>query len=379
MSPPVDPCRAYLPFAEWPVLDRHRWEALRAPVVPGRFSERSAATKLSPRSLEKFGDGYARWLGFLRYRGWLDATASPGARVTTERLAAYFDLLVELENRPYTILGRFQELARALALLEPGTCFRHVTHPGGRPLRETLDLRSRDQEIHHPADLLLWGIELMEGALSRSPRRRQVQMRDGLLIAILAFRGLRLGSVVSLTLDGSVRRDGPEGMWRLDIQGEDVKNSRYILATLPRLLGPWIDRYVEVERRELLAGQKSEAFWINWGGEPLAPIGLDKRIRWLSAKRFGASRAFGTHRFRYCISTTAPLLILDQPGLAAALLRITSRVMAEHYDRGDAVLAVKAFHKTLAEARDRSETLARDTLEPLGPDTLSFTAPSETE
>ncbi|WP_191085457.1 hypothetical protein [Roseococcus microcysteis] len=186
--------------------------------------------------------------------GLLDTNASPGARVTTERLAAYFDLLVELENRPYTILGRFQDLARALALLEPGTCFRHVTHPGGRPLREMLDLRSRDQEIHPPADLLLWGIELMEGALSRSPRRRQVQMRDGLLIAILAFRGLRLGSVVSVTLDGSVRRDEPEGAWRLDIQGEDVKNSRYILAILPRLLGPWIDRYVEVERRELLAG-----------------------------------------------------------------------------------------------------------------------------
>jgi len=375
----MDPRRAYLPFAEWPVRDRRRWAAVRAPLVAGRFSERSAATKLSPRSLEKFQGGYARWLGFLGYMGWLHAEAAPGARATRERLAAYFDLLVQLENRPYTILGRFQELARALSLLEPGICFRHVTHPGGRPLREMLDLRSRDQEIHHPADLLLWGTELMEGAMSRPPRRRQVQMRDGLLIAMLAFRGLRLRSVVSLTLGGSVRRDGPDDPWRLDIQGEDVKNARYILATLPRLLGPWIDRYVEVERAELLAGHKSDAFWINWGGEPLGQAGLDKRIRWLSAKRFGAGRAFGTHRFRYCISTTAPLLIPDQPALAAALLRITSRVMAEHYDRGDAVLAFKAFHKTLAAARHESETLARTSMDPAGQGALSFDTPSESE
>lgn len=359
MTRPVDPRRACLPLAEWPEGERRRWEALTAPQKGRRFTQREPASRLSAATLKKTAEGYGRWLGFLRYQGWLDPAEAPGDRVTQERLAAFFEVMVELGNRGYTIAGRFDELRDALELLEPGRCFRHVTHPGGRPLREVLDLRSRPQEIHHPADLLAWGVELMQGALKRSARRRQVQLRDGLLIATLAFRGLRLRSVLSLALGQSVWRDHETGLWRLELEAEDVKNERFISAQLPQLLGPWIDRYVAVERAELLGEHRSEAFWINWGGEPLGKAGLDKRIRWLSAKRFGAGRAFGTHRFRHCIATTAPLLMPDQPGLAAALLRITGQVVEEHYDRGDAVLAFKAYHKALAEERRKSVTLAR--------------------
>lgn len=359
MSRAVDPRCACLRVADWPEAERRRWEALTAPPEERRFSERGPATHLSPASLEKYASGYGRWLGFLRYQGWLDPAARPGERVTQERLAAFFDLLVELGNRAHTIAGRFDELRRALQFLEPGRDFSFVTHPGGRSLREVLDLTCRHQEIHHPADLLAWGVELMEGALSRSPRRRQVQLRDGLLIAIQAFRGLRLRSVMSMALGERVRRDETTGLWRLELEAEDVKNGRYISAQLPLLLGHWIDRYVEVERAELLGGNQSDAFWINWGGEPLGEVGFDKRIRWQSGKRFGEDRAFGTHRFRHCIATAAPLLAPEQPGLAAALLRITGRVVADHYDRGDAVLAFKAYHKTLAEERRRTATLAQ--------------------
>jgi hypothetical protein len=172
--------------------------------------------------------------------------------------------------------------------------------------------------------------------------------------APLAFRGLRLRSLLSLQLGTSVVRDPVTGLWRLEIEGEDVKTGRYISARLPELLGPWIDRYVAVERCELLGDRATDAFWVNWGGERLEEKGLDKRIHWQSAKRFGANRAFRTHRFRHCIGSTTPLLLPEVPGLAAALLRITGSVAERSYDRSAAVLAFRALHATLAAERKRT-------------------------
>ena len=219
---------------------------------------------------------------------------------------------------------------------------------------------------YHPIDLWHWGLVLMQSALRlRGPKRRQVQLRDGLLISILAFRGIRLRSITSLTLGGSMTRDPYSGAWRLDLQPEDVKNRKYISTQLAVVLAPWLDRYVEVERQELLNGARSDAFWINWGGEKLEEKGVDKRIRWLSAKRFGPGNAFGTHRFRHCIASTAPIILPEYPGLAATLLQISHGVLNEHYDRGSDVMALKALHKTIAADRKATEHLAR---EAFGPD-----------
>lgn len=62
-------------------------------------------------------------------------------------------------------------------------------------------------------------------------------------------------------------------------------------------------------------------------------------------QRFGAHRAFGTHPFLYFIMTTARLIMPEQPGLAASLLRITGSVVEDSYHLGDAVLAFKAYQK----------------------------------
>ncbi|BFL66376.1 hypothetical protein ADP8_05209 (plasmid) [Roseomonas mucosa] len=45
-----------------------------------------------------------------------------------------------------------------------------------------------------------------------------------------------------------------------------------------------------VARLELLVGRASEAFWINWGGEPLGARGLEKRIRWHCHVVWGPSK-----------------------------------------------------------------------------------------
>jgi len=65
---------------------------------------------------------------------------------------------------------------------------------------------------------------------------------------------------------------------------------------LPDEVEPYLQRYLDVEREELLQGQQHTWFWVNWGGDRLDYRGIDKRIRWLSEKEFG--KAFGPHTFR---------------------------------------------------------------------------------
>jgi site-specific recombinase XerD len=354
----TDPRRRCLRISEWPERDRALWEAARDP-SRRRFGDQPRQVKRAGAAWRKVAGGWGRYLSFLSQRGWLDLQEAPWERVTHERLDAFFFELLEFENADFTITGRFAEVQTALQVFQPRGDHRWVTQPHGIPISDYLLMRKRRLTLYAPIDLFLWGLELMNQAKTlRGARRRQVQMRDGLLIAILAFRGLRLRSVLSLTLGKNILRDADSGLWRLELTPDNVKNSRYINMRLPEILGPWLDRYMDVERRELLADNTSDAFWINWGGKPLREKGLDKRIRWQSAKRFGAAEAFGTHRFRHCIASSLPLILPEHPGLAASILHISHGVLDKHYDRSSAVLAFRAFHAALAQESKATREIA---------------------
>ena len=353
----IDPRRRCFDLVDWPEPDRRLWEAAIA-ARRGRFSKRGLAARLAPASLEKTMEGYGRWLGFLHYYGWLDPEVGPLARLDEDRAAAYLDELVALGNRDYTIIGRFQELQTAIRIMEPRAQVAWLGRPGGVPLRQQLAMEKRSFEVHHSATLYAWGFELMEEALTLSaPCRRRVMLRDGLLIALLAAAGPRLGSVQVMRLGQQIRFDGVEWWMTLDVP--DIKTDKPHRVPLPGSLTPWFERYVAVERRELLDGQVSDAMWINWGGKMLGEAGIEKRIRWCSAKRFGPENAFGVHRFRHSIGTTAPLMAPDTPGIGAALLGISGRVHEQHYDRGLRAAAGAAYLTGLDQDREEARAYLR--------------------
>lgn len=353
----IDPRRRCLDLVDWPGPDRRLWEVAMGS-RRGRFSTRGLAARLAPASIEKAMEGYGRWLGFLHYHGWLDPDDGPLERLDEDRAAVYFDELVALGNGDYTIVGRFQELQMALRIMEPRAQVAWLSRPGGVPLRHRLAMEKRSFEVHHSATLYAWGFELMERALTLpTPRRRQVMLRDGLLIALLAAAGPRLGSVQVMRLGQHIRFDGQEWWMTLDVP--DIKTDKPHRVPLPASLTSWFERYVEVERRELLNGQVSDAMWINWRGETLGEAGIEKRIRWWSAKRFGAENAFGVHRFRHSIGTTAPLMVPDTPGIGAAVLGISGRVHEIHYDRGLRAAAGTAYLAGLDEDREEARAYLR--------------------
>lgn len=344
---PTDPRRRWLRRLEWPVIDDQLFTRGCTPGDVFDEDERPGADWAMP-TMKKVAGAYGRWLGFLTLIGELDPAEPPARRVTPARVRRYLALLRELENSNYTIYGLFADLRSALRVMMPEQDFSWLTRPGGVPLRSRLKMKGRSFDVPSSLVLYEWGVDLMADALRLTGHvRRRVQYRDGLLIAVFAARARRHRAMTGLRLGHELERNGD--VYRITLPPELVKTKKPDEFSLPERLTEYIDRYIKVERQELLAGQVHDAFWVNWDGAPLRYRGIDKRIRWLSAKRFG--KAFGPHRFRHAAATSAAIDAAHIPGLGAAMLGISGKVAEEHYNRAKHAHAAIKYQNVVAKAR----------------------------
>ena len=261
--------------ANWPVLALAHWPeadglAWIANTERGRRHRRpKRADRYADPSLEKFRKGYGRWLGFLKHQGWFDPDLSAGQRVTHERLDAYFVALQAIGNADYTIVGRFQELASALAILEPTQDWRWVRGPRGGVIPHRHRTR-RALVVPHPRVLYRWGCKLMDTAANPDASLADaLQFRDGLIVAIEAARARRLRSMAGLQIGTELTRR-PDGCWRIDLPPGRVKTRQPDTFSLPAHLTSYIDRYLGEIRPFLLRGRKSAAMWIGNVGQDLS-------------------------------------------------------------------------------------------------------------
>ena len=349
----VDDNRRIVPPSEWPAGDQTLWDAAMANRHE-MLAPHAYARRLSQASIHKNAKGYGRWLGFLASQQELDAAVSPAARVTPARLDAYFRHLIGLDNADHSITGRFWELYGSLRILEPQGQYGWIITPCGVPLRQFLPMQRQAVVIHHPTDLFMFGLDLMNSARDLPDiQRRGPRLRDGLLIALESLRALRLRSVHGLRLGHSIRHDNATGEWRLDLDPADVKNKRAISGPITAILAPWLDRYVNIERPEMLAGFKTDAFWVHCRPGCLSQSGLTNALVSRTAERFGKDGSFRSHHFRHCLASVLPLVVPEHPELASQLLAISHQTAARHYDRSSAVQAFRRYHAVLDAERER--------------------------
>jgi hypothetical protein len=343
----------------WPDWDRKLWEEARAP-RESRFSTSRPLIRWSEASWKTNTAGYGRWANFMTLSGRLDRASKPQDRLTEDNLNAYFWHLREMGGSDQTIITRFESLQAAMSVFDPHGDFSWITRPHEQSLRKVLAMRRRRIKPHAPVELFLRGLELMRDALSViEPMRRRLQLRDGLIIAMQSLQGFRATSLLSLSIGTSICRTPEEGIWRFELAPKDVKNQRYISGPVPRLLQVWVDRYLEVERRELLGGRQTNVFWLNQAGMPLAGGGLQDALYRRSAARFREEERFAAHHFRYCIATYASLVLPESPGIAAAVLRISGTVLDEHYDRSNGILATQSYHKVIEQELRATRDIAQ--------------------
>ena len=132
---------------------------------------------------------------------------------------------------------------------------------------------------------------LFRAALSLpDPAQRQRQVRDAALIGIMASRGPRLRAEGGMRLR-HLRRVGEH--WHLDFDAGLMKGGRSSLELrLSARVAAIVERYLAVERQELLRGATHDFVWVARHGGPLSEKGIDFMIRSRTKVQYGV--AFGS-------------------------------------------------------------------------------------
>jgi hypothetical protein len=351
-----DPERACLQLPEWPLIDRNAWQrALEG--GRGPFREDGGGRRPSSATVRKYQGGYGRWLGFLQRSGDLDLAGAPGERPTLERLDKYFEHLQRCGNADFTIVGRFAELRGALQLMVPGVKFPSITCPHGHSLKDMLPMRQRDLMVPSSDVLLEWAEKMFQDALLlHGPRRRCVQVRDAVMLAILAERGPRLRTVFELRIGQNLQRQ--DDGWALVMPGNIKKTKGSLTYPLSERVTPMLDRYSAVERRELLGDCSHDALWVNWSGKKLGKRGVEKRVRWRSEKEFG--KPFGPHRCRTSLGTTTAQYGFEAPMDGSVILdHKDPQTTINHYNRSTGFAAGQRQVDRLQRLRRETAALAK--------------------
>ena len=345
------------PVELWPQRDRQSWHDSTAP-VQGLRRQRYVDT-LSCRSINAARKSYGRLLHILAQHGLLDPGIGPAERVTFEAVALFFDALRAAGNCDNTLKGRLFHLRTALHLMAPKADFDWITRPDDVPLDAILKQEPRDNLFVPDAKLLFeWGLSLMpEQPLSDDADARLAACgayRNGLIIALLACRAPRLGSLAQMRLGKNLHQRNGEYWVRL--QSMLVKNRRELHYSLPATLTPYLDRYLNEIRSVLLDPMTTDAVWGNGNGGPYTYDAISQMMFRQTELKFGIS--FGVHRFRHAFASTLAEADPTNPGLAAVILGITEAVINEHYRKARQADAARKLQANLREERQRTRHTA---------------------
>ena len=354
-NPPAARMRR-LPLAAWPPADAAAWAAARDPAA-GPFSQNP------PRSPATYEDLRRRlWLLPLasRKRGQLDPAETPVERPTLGRLGGYHERLVRAGLADYTIVARFEALRGALRLMYPTGDFTFVTRPGDVSIRQMLRMNRRPRFVPDSREAELWAEALfIEGLSLSDPVARRLQVRDAAFIGMMASRAPRRRAAAGMRLGRNLRRVGDSWeSWELFFDKGLMKGGRSSLELpLGPRVGKIIERYIEVERRELLDGATHDFVWVTKSGEPWSEKGIDFMMRTRTKARFGV--AFGTHRFRTSLTTTQA--IVDGRNLlgTSRILAHSPAVALKHYNRAGALEASRRHDAYMDEAEDAAARMLR--------------------
>lgn len=349
-----DPLRAGLPLDRWPPQILQAWQDAKAKRYRP-FRKDGGGARRSPATVLKSEKGLRRWLGFLFRLGVLEEEADPLGWLTPELLDQFFVHLRECGNADRSVVGRFQELQLAYKIMHPDRSFRWLTKPQGVPLEQLLPMRTRPLFVPGADDLLDWAEELYQDGIRKLDAQiRCAQVRDALMITILASSGPRLRALSSLQLGTHIFRQA-DGWW-LDQEPDITKTGNALAFPLSPDASLMADRYVGQERPRMLQGQVSDAFWISWAGTPLAATSISGLLWRRTLERFGVG--FGPHRFRAGLTTTLSLSSPSTPWDASTLLGHSPSTSLAHYNKAKATGASLRHNDRLKVMRDESEALA---------------------
>ncbi len=306
--------RRSLPLGAWPEGDRLGWLAA-IEFDNGLFSGKPRPRR-RPVTVAAIQGSYGRWLAWLKDEHPATLTLDPGGRLTRETVALYVDWLRE-RLRDVSIGTALVHIQTVTLLLAPGTQTAWLRPVVGRFRRRSASTRRKAERIVDSGDLLRLGMELMRPpARPTSPESQAalLRYRDGLIVALLAMRPLRMGNFLSVRL--GVHLADRHGVPWLCFPGAETKNGLDLEFPFPPGLLGNLRHYVGAVRPRLLAAAKRDTgrLWLSRTGSPLGRQTLYAMLKRRTGERFG--KELGPHLFRDCLATS---LALQEPDLGWAI------------------------------------------------------------
>jgi integrase len=337
--------RVSIPTEGWSSQDQ---AALRQALTPGSRRKRTGrGAHWRPASVRMFCESVGSFMAFVADQGVAVGTSSLSEFCTAERVWLWIDDMRSRSLAPATVRTRVVSVQRAAAVMYPLQNWSWVYDIINELPDGLLETRRRKMpKIKHSRELLKLGVRLIVEAGTRPFIRshlQHVQARDGVIIAFLALRPLRLKNLTGLRLGVHLRRQD-SGNWRINIPASETKNRETIDWIVPEDLALFLDSYLAVNRPALLARRNDagveteDHVWISEDGLPLSYANLSLRVRECTERAFGVS--ISPHRFRDAAATTATIEFPSNLRTALALLadRDPSTIQ-HHYDQANSLMA----------------------------------------
>ena len=347
------PERACLKRALWPNEDQRLWaHALQ----PQDLLSDSGGTRADHRPISNQGieRGYGRWLTRLARQGRL-GDRSPAARITPEEVKGYIVELEQLGNRNSTICQRLSELRQMAKIMGPDNDWTFIKRFQSK-IRVKADPPSRKRGRLAGADeLYTLGLQLIGRARGpHSPRRAAVLYRDGLIIALLALRPLRLRNITDLTLGRDVV--SVAGTWMIVLVPALTKTHVALEFDWPQSLVEALHEYLRIHRPLLLGrtgrwtSPAGDRLWLSVDGSALTQAALHDRVVFWTRKILG--RSVNPHLFRDSAATSMAIHDPVHVRLAASLLgHRTFKTTERHYNQAKTLQAHRQFTAKLCDLR----------------------------
>lgn len=333
-NPPQPGRKLGMPLTAWPQTDQHAWRAAFEPADP--FDDRVDHSHLRQPTRDKHIATYARWLRWLQDHH-PDAMALPAAQRTTEdAVIAYLTALNE-EISPKAVADYAAGLRSALKIIDPATDWEWLKPFIGRLQRRAQDAPKVRRPFVPIGELYAYGIELMrmaEADPDLMPIDAAVLFRDGLSIAFLAARPLRMLNMMNLEIGPNLRKthDG----FAVDVP--HTKTHVALAFPLPETLVPFMTSYLARHRPFLAAGpygvdagypEHAKFLWLAVSGAQFPRDSFADMITHRVQERF--QLRLTPHDFRRCAATSIAEYAPEEYHIIRAILGHSTSATADKY------------------------------------------------
>ena len=336
-----------LPIELWPVADRQAWMSACQPSE--RLKRGGTGSHMKAITLKDLARRYGYFLDFRNRQGLLDPDKAAGAHVTPENVGAY---LAELSDRvgSVTAYGSIYKLRRACELIDPARDLSWLADVE-KELAMVMRPRSKADRWVLTEVLVEAGLTLIaeaENSRKMSKLAQARQVRNGLMVAMLAMHPIRLKNFAALEIGRSLIE--VKGSWWIVLSSAETKEDRQDERRVDDLLTPALDRYLR-KYRPVLAGSNipPSALWLSSNdGAPMSYAGVERVITDTTRSTVGV--AVSPHLFRTASASSAAIHGGANPHLASALLHHTDPGVTEvHYNRASSLSAAESLRSITQE------------------------------